>query len=185
MGKKIIKKSMTDYIARNNPPRVQLAFDVAVDGAIEQREIPNRMLVTGDYTGDRDPNRSYKTLEERRVIEIDKDNFNEVLERLSPRLELDLVNRLADDNSKLKVELNFTHIEDFEPEKLAMQVPALRRLLEKRKLLNDFLTRMDGNPRTKKVLREALENEEMLQILREELGLSSLKGADYRSASVE
>lgn len=163
---------MTDYIARNNPPRVHLAFETATEGAIEQKELANRMLVTGDYTGDRDPNRSYKTLDERRAIEIDKDNFNQVMERLAPRLELNVPNRLTDDNSKLKVELNFTNITDFEPENLAMQVPATKKLLEKRTLLNDLLTRIDGNPRAKTLLQRSLENEETMKKLCEELDLA-------------
>lgn len=171
MGKIIKRESKTKYIERNNPPRVHISYDVETDGGIERKELPNKMLVMADLTGDRSPKKHIKRLEDRRAIEITKDNFDEVMDRLEPRIEMPVLNKLANDGSKIHVELTFDNRKAFEPDEVAKQVPALRRLIQKRQHLMDALTRLDGNLIAKNLLFDSLSSSERLESTCNELGI--------------
>lgn len=102
-------------------------------------------------------------LSERRFIEIDRDNFNDVLASTAPRLAVQVDNTISGDGSKLNVALNFSHFDDFDPVNLVKQVTPLRRLFEARQRLRDLLTKLDGNDDLDKLLQEVVANTEGLQ----------------------
>ena len=104
------------------------------------------MGVMADLSGDRDPEKKISTLRRRKFIEVDRDNFDAVLESIEPRLALRLENRLTkNEGETVSMVLNFKTIEDFEPIPVIKQVPAMNALYEKRTYLRDMLNKLDGN----------------------------------------
>ena len=119
------------------PPkeRINITYQTETGGAVEQKELPLRLLMLGDYTLKEDPT----PLEQREPIKVDKDNFDEVMQGQNLALTMNVPDRLSEDNedgkSELSVNLKFDSIKDFEPEKVARQVPELKKLLEIREAL--------------------------------------------------
>ena len=97
-------------------------------------------------------------------MEVDRDNFNEVLENISPRLDLTVPDTLKGD-SGLKIELNFKNFADFHPEAIVDQVPRLKKLLEARQQLRDLLAKLDGNDELDDLLERVVQNSEDLKAI--------------------
>src|SRR5438270_2363835 len=106
-------ESLQHKLDRVRRPRVQITYDVETGGAMKKVELPFVVGVLADLSGQ--PKQPLKPLKERNAVFIDRDNFNDVLAKATPRLALRVPNKLTDPNSKLAVELNFKSIEDFEP----------------------------------------------------------------------
>jgi type VI secretion system protein ImpB len=140
-----MSESTQKKLGRVRPPRVQITYDVETGGAIEMKELPFLVGIMADLSGKRDPEAPLPKLKERKFVEIDRDNFNDVLASTKPRLAFQVDNTLQGDGSKLNVLLNFSEIDDFEPVPVLKQVPALAKLFEARQKLNDLLTKLDGN----------------------------------------
>src|SRR5215211_6349006 len=144
------KESLQHKIDRVRPPRVQITYDVEVGGAIELKELPFVIGVMGDFSGK--PEEPLPAFKNRKFVELDPDNFDQVLAGMSPRLAFTTENKLQDDGSKMGVELKFKSIEDFEPDKIVQQVEPLRKLVEARQKLSDLLSKMDGNEKLESLL---------------------------------
>src|SRR5713226_2570605 len=106
-------ESTQHRLDRVRRPRVQITYDVETNGAMVKTELPFVVGVMADLSGQ--PKDAPRPLKERKFVPIDRDNFNEVLERATPRLAMKVQNRLTGDDSKLAVELNFKNMDDFEP----------------------------------------------------------------------
>jgi type VI secretion system protein ImpB len=165
------KESLQHKLARVRPPRVHITYDVEIGGAIELKELPFVVGVLGDFSGK--PEEPLPRVRDRKFVEIDRDNFNQVLAGMKPRLALRVDNKLSDDESKMRVELRFNSIEDFEPDNLVQQVDPLRKLVEARQRLSDLLSKMDGNDRLEQLLHEVVANTGAQKQLSEVLGLSA------------
>jgi type VI secretion system protein ImpB len=122
---------------------VQITYDVEIGDAVQQKELPFVVGVMADLSGKRAA--ALPAFKARKFVEIDRDNFTDVMEAAAPRTTFQVDNELTKDGSKLNVELSFRGLEDFEPGNIVAQVPALRRLMEARNRLRDLLTKMDGN----------------------------------------
>jgi type VI secretion system protein ImpB len=96
-------------------------------------------------------------------VEIDRDNFNDVLKAAAPRLAVSVDNKLAKDGSKLNVELRFQHMDDFNPLAIVKQVKSLNALLEARGRLNDLLAKLDGNDDLDATLQRVVQDGEGLK----------------------
>lgn len=153
-------ESTQHKLGRIRPPRVQITYDVEIGEAFEKKELPLVVGVLSDLSGK--PEEALPPLKERKFVEIDRDNFNDVLESITPRLALRVPNRLADDDSQLNVELRFRDIEDFSPVNVLKQVEPLRKLYEARQRLVDLLAKLDGNDELDKRLQEIAGNTEQL-----------------------
>lgn len=131
-------------LSRVRPPRVQITYDVETGGAVEKRELPFIVGIMADLSGK--PAEALAPVKDRKFVEIDRDNFNEVLAAATPRVTMSVPNRLVkDSDSKLNVELSFKDMDDFEPVEIMERVPQLKKLLDARKRLRDLLTKLDGN----------------------------------------
>src|ERR1700757_3673370 len=137
------RQSTQHKLDRVRPPRVHITYDVEVGGAIELKELPFVMGVMADLAGN--PEEPLPRLRDRKFIEIDRDNFNDVMKGMKPRLAFQVDNKLTNDNTKIGVELRFNNIEDFEPEQVARQVEPLSKLMEARRQLTGLLAKADGN----------------------------------------
>src|SRR5262245_24375873 len=122
-------ESIHDKLKRVRKPRVHITYDVEREGATVKKELPFVVGVLGDLSGD-NLAESLTPLSERKFIQVDRDNFDEVLARLTPGLNLKAENTLQGDGSQISVQLKFKKMEDFEPANIANQVEPLRKLLE-------------------------------------------------------
>ncbi|MDD2877810.1 MAG: type VI secretion system contractile sheath small subunit [Acidiphilium sp.] len=166
--------SIHEKLNRVRKPRVHITYDVETEGAQIVRELPFVMGVMGDFSGD--PTQPLKPLSERKFIQIDRDNFNDVMARMAPGLKLKVDNKLADDGSQMAVDLKFNSIEDFDPERVVDQVPALKALLETRNKLRDLMSKADRSEQLESLLEQVLQNDSELKALSGELGLDGKEG---------
>jgi type VI secretion system protein ImpB len=158
-------ESTQHKLDRVRPPRVQITYDVEIGDAIVKKELPFVVGIMADLAGQQaEP---LPMLRERKFVEIDRDNFNDVLKAVKPRLALRVPNRLVNDDSSLNVELNFESIDDFSPVKVLKQVEPLRQLFEARTRLADLLTKLDGNDALDAALQDIVHNTESMQAIRD------------------
>jgi len=167
-------ESIHEKLKRVRKPRVHITYEVETEGAEILRELPFVVGILGDFSGD--PTEPLRPLSERKFIQIDRDNFNEVMARMTPGLNIRVDNKLADDGSQMAVALKFNSIEDFEPGRVAEQVPALKALLETRNKLRDLMSKVDRSEQLENLLEQILKNEGELKSLSGELGLGKKEG---------
>jgi type VI secretion system protein ImpB len=167
-------ESIHDKLRRVRKPRVHITYEVETEGAEILRELPFVVGIMGDFSGD--PTGPLRPLSERRFTQIDRDNFNDVMARMTPGLNLRVANKLADDGSEMAVALKFNSLEDFEPGRVAEQVPALRALLDTRNKLRDLMSKVDRSEQLESLLEQILKNESELKSLSGELGLDKQEG---------
>jgi type VI secretion system protein ImpB len=115
-------------------------------------------------------------MSERKFVQIDRDNFNDVMARMNPGLKLKVDNKLTEDGGQMAVDLKFNGIEDFEPARVAEQVPALRALMETRAKLRDLMSKVDRSEELEGLLEKVLQNENELKTLSGQLGLDKKEG---------
>jgi len=155
---------------RVRPPRVHITYDVETGGAIELKELPFVMGVLGDFTGQ--PTEPLPRLRDRKFVEVNPDNFDQVLEGMKPHLSFRVENKLSEDPNapQIAVDLHFKSMDDFSPENVARQVKPLRELLDLRTKLSDLRGSLQGNDKLEELLMEAVKNDEKLGKLKSELG---------------
>lgn len=159
------KDSVQKRLERVRPPRVQLTYDVEIGDAIESKELPFVMGVLGDFTGQPDPDQPATKLKDRKFVQVDMDNFDEVLSGMTPRATYRVKNKLSPEGGEFAVNLSFRKMDDFRPEAVVEQVEPLRRLLEARTKLSDLRNKMAGNEKLEDLLAEVLANtDQLLQI---------------------
>jgi type VI secretion system protein ImpB len=158
-------------LERVRPPRVAISYEVETGGAIEKKELPFLMGVLGDFTGH--PTEPLPKLKERKFVEVTPDNFDDVLASMKPHLAFTVENKISDepDAPKLAVDLNFRSMDDFSPDAIAKQVPALKKMLELRSQLADLRGSLQTNEKLDEVLQATLGDQDKMAKLRAELGL--------------
>jgi len=148
--------------------RVNIVYRPATGEAKEEVELPLKLLVMGDFTGQPDD----RPLEKRDPIEIDKDNFNSVLKAQGISLNLVLPNKLSGKpDEDMKVKLQVESIKDLEPEAVANKVPELKRLLELREALKSLKGPMSNIPEFRKKIQELIKDESTRSQLLKEIGV--------------
>lgn len=160
-------------LERERRPRVHIKYEVETGDAQVERELPFVVGVMGDFSGN--PTTSLRPLKERKFVQIGKENFNEVMERIAPELNIKVNNTLAGDDSLMAIQLKFKSMDDFEPGRVAEQVPALKKLLDTRNQLRDLMTKVDRSDELEKLLERVLQNESDLKALSSQLGLDKPK----------
>ena len=159
------KDSVQKRLERVRPPRVQLTYDVEIGDAIEQKELPFVMGVMGDFTGQPDPDKPVPRLKDRKFVNVDMDNFDEVLAGMAPRASYRVKNKLSPEGGEFAVNLEFKQMDNFRPEAVVEQVEPLRRLLEARSKLSDLRNKLAGNDKLEDLLGEVLSSTEQLMKL--------------------
>jgi len=162
--------SLQHKLDRVRRPRVQITYDVETNGAMQKIELPFVVGVLADLSGQ--PKDALKSLKDRKFVPIDRDNFDDVLAKSAPRLALHVQNRLTGEDSKLAIELNFKEMDDFEPARIAEQVPALKELLDMRQRLTQLLGKMEGNDKLEQLLGDVLNNTEKAMNLAKQMGVA-------------
>ncbi|MDF7760268.1 type VI secretion system contractile sheath small subunit [Kosakonia cowanii] len=150
------------FIARNRAPRVQIEYDVEVYGAERKIQLPFVMGVMADLVGK--PVENLPSIEERKFLEIDVDNFDERMKALKPRVAFNVDNTLTGDG-RLNVDLTFESMDDFLPDAVARKVEPLNKLLEARTQLSNLLTYMDGKNGAEELIAKVLQDPTLLKSL--------------------
>ncbi|VAW89048.1 Uncharacterized protein ImpB [hydrothermal vent metagenome] len=162
--------SIHDKLKRVRKPRVHITYDVETNGAVTKKELPFVMGVMGDYSGDNAE--AKKPLKDRKFSQVDRDNFNEIMAKTAPKLNMKVDNTLANDGSEMSVALDFKEMEDFEPHRLVEQVEPLKKLMETRNKLRDLLSKADRSDELESLLEEILSNADTMAALSGELGIN-------------
>lgn len=165
--------SIHDKLKRVRKPRVHITYDVETNGAVAEKEIPFVMGVMGDYSGDNTETK--KALKDRKFSQIDRDNFNDVMNNISPKVSMKVENTIEGDGSEFSVDMDFKNMEDFEPHKIVDKVEPLKKLMETRNKLRDLLTKADRSEELEQILEDVLSNTEALASLSGELGVEEGK----------
>jgi len=148
--------SLQHKLDRVRRPRVQVTYDVETNGAMQKVELPFVVGVLADLSGQ--PKEKLPPLKQRKVVNIDRDNFNNVLAKAAPRVAFRVANTISDDGSQLGVDLNFKSMDDFDPAKVAEQIGPLKELLDMRRRLTQLMSKMEGNDKLEELLGQILNN---------------------------
>jgi type VI secretion system protein ImpB len=160
-------ESRQHTIDRVRKPRVHITYDVEIGDAIEKKELPFVVAVLADLSGQ--PESPLPKIKNRKFVEIDRDNFNEIMSIISPRLVLRVANRLSDESPETSIELTFNDMTDFQPHRLSKNVPSLKALYNKRNGFKNLIAKMDGNDKLEALLSQIMKNRSNLEKLKKEL----------------
>ncbi|PKO26749.1 MAG: type VI secretion system contractile sheath small subunit [Betaproteobacteria bacterium HGW-Betaproteobacteria-5] len=157
------KESVQKRLQKVRPPRVQLTYDVEIGDAIEVKELPFVVGVLGDFAAQTKQDQG--KVRDRKFVNVDMDNFDDVIEGMAPRAAYRVKNRLTQDGGELGIDLEFKKFEDFRPESVVQQVEPLRKLLEARSKLADLRNKLAGNEKLEDLLNDVLNSTEQLNSL--------------------
>lgn len=167
--------SIHEKLSRVRKPRVHITYEVETGGAMVEKELPFVAGVMGDFSGN--PTEPLKSLKDRKFVQIDRDNINEVMAKMTPGLNLKVANTIKDDGSEFAVDLKFRSMEDFEPGQIVEQVEPLRKLLETRNRLRDLLTKVDRSEELESLLERILQSDGDMKQLASELEAEAGEGS--------
>ena len=156
-------------LERVRKPRVHIKYEVETEGAQIERELPFVVGVMGDFSGN--PTKALAPLKDRKFVQIDRDNFNDVLAKTAPELNIKVDNTLKNDGSMMGLQLKFNSMDDFEPGRVAENVPALKKLLDTRNKLRDLMAKVDKSDELEGLLERVLQKKNELKQLSSDLGL--------------
>ncbi len=160
--------SVHDKLKRVRKPRVHITYDVETEGAQETKELPFVVGVMGDFSGDSAVPK--KSLKERKFIDLQKDKFDQVMARVEPAVKFKVENTLEKNGKEFEVNLKFSSMDDFEPEKIVEQVEPLRKLMETRNRLRDLMAKADSSEELETLLEQILSDQEKLGQLSAQFG---------------
>ncbi len=166
--------SIHNKLKRVRKPRVHISYEVETNSALVNRELPFVVGVMGDYSGDNSGNK--KPLRERKLVNVDRDNFDETMSKIAPTLAFRVENKLSQDGGELPVSLSFNSMDDFQPDRIVDQVQPLKDLLEARNKLRDLLSKADRSEQLEDILEKVLQSSEEMKKLSSQLGLDQDKG---------
>ena len=168
--------SVHEKLEQVRKPLVHLKYEVETEGAMVVKELPFVVGVLGDFSGH--PTEPLKPFGERKFVQIDRDNFDDVMRRMTPGLNITVDNTLQGDGSQLPVSLKFESMKDFEPGSIVNQVPALKALLDARNELRDLMSKADRSEELERLLEGILQNRDDLSKVVSELSGKESGGKD-------
>ncbi|OQW67441.1 MAG: type VI secretion system-associated protein [Proteobacteria bacterium ST_bin11] len=155
-------ESSQKFIQRNRAPRVQIEYDVEVYGSEKKVQLPFVMGVLSDLSGK--PAEPLPPIADRKLLEIDVDNFNERLKSMKPRAAFQVANTLTGEGN-LSVDITFESMDDFSPAAVAKKVAGLDKVLEARTQLSNLITYMDGKTGAEELITKLINDPALLQTL--------------------
>ncbi|MBJ2160189.1 type VI secretion system contractile sheath small subunit [Variovorax sp. IB41] len=157
------RQSVQKRLQKVRPPRVQLTYDVELGDAIEKKELPFVVGVVADLAGQSEVEQP--KLKDRKFVNVDRDNLDDVMKGLAPRAAYQVENKLDARGGTFAVDLTFNSMDAFSPEAVVDQIEPLKRLLDARTKLADLRNKMAGNSKLEDLLADVLNNTEQLQRL--------------------
>jgi type VI secretion system protein ImpB len=165
--------SVQEKLNRVRKPRIHIKYEVETEGAMVEKELPFVVGVMGDYSGD-SPGEELKPLKERKFVNIDRDNFNNIMTKIKPGVSMRVENTIENDSSEMAVNLQFNSIDDFDPDKIVEKVDSLKKLKDIRDQLTELLTKTDRSDKLEAILEKTLQDPNALKSLAEQLGVEQL-----------
>ncbi len=175
-----MSNSTQHKLSKIRPPRVQITYDVETGDDVQMKELPLVVGVMADLSAETE--KPKQKLKKRKFVDIDGENFNEVMEAIEPRVELSVENKLTEDDTKLNMALKFSEIDDFKPLSIIKQVPALNKLFEARSHLADLLGKLDGNDRLDEMLTQIVANTPELEEIKAATATAKPEAAEGEAA---
>lgn len=154
------RESVQKKLQRIRPPRVQLTYDIEVGDGREIKELPFMVGVLGDFSAASELEKT--KLKDKKFINVDLENIDEVMQSLAPRASFQVENSLTEESGKISVDLVFNAMDDFRPEQVVQQVEPLRKLVEARERLTDLRNKISNNECLEDLLDEVLQNTDQL-----------------------
>lgn len=181
-------ESTQKKLSRVRSPRVHITYDVEIGNAIVQRELPLIVGILADLSGS--PAEPLPVLKERDFVEIDRDNFDEVMEGFVPRLTMKVADSLSEEEgATTNIELLFKSINDFSPLNLVRSIPKTNEIYQARIHLRDFLAKLDGNDALDELLTQLLSDEalqtEVKGVYADQEDLSAVEPSEFISKLLE
>ncbi|MGR8928992.1 MAG: type VI secretion system contractile sheath small subunit [Gammaproteobacteria bacterium] len=168
-------ESSQKFIQRNRAPRVQIEYDVEVYGAEKKVQLPFVMGVLSDLSGK--PVEPLPPVADRKLLEIDVDNFDDRLKSMKPRVAFQVANSLTGE-ANLNVELTFENMDDFSPAAVAKKVAGLDKIVEARAQLANLVTYMDGKTGAEELIARLVNDPALLQSLAASAKPTEAKASD-------
>lgn len=160
---------MSNKQSESPKERINVTYKPAAGDQTEEIEIPFKLLVVGEFN----PDEEFSTVEDKKVVSVNKNNFHDVLQKQNITLEMSVDNKLSGDkDDTLNVELNFNHMRDFSPENIIEQVDELKKLQELRESLMSLKGPLGNIPAFRKAISDVIDNPDEAAKLLEELGIN-------------
>ncbi|MCP3926256.1 MAG: type VI secretion system contractile sheath small subunit [Desulfobacterales bacterium] len=148
--------------------RVNIVYKSATDDKKEMVELPFKLMVLGDFSFKNDTT----PLEEKNPVDIDKNNFDQILESMDIDLDISVKDKVSEENdSEIPVNLKFRSMKDFKPESIAQQVPELKKIIEIRQALMAVKSPLGNIPALRKTIQNVIKDDDSRSKLLKELGL--------------
>ncbi|MCP4158685.1 MAG: type VI secretion system contractile sheath small subunit [Deltaproteobacteria bacterium] len=148
--------------------RVNIVYKSATDDKKEMVELPFKLMVLGDFSFKNDTT----PLEEKNPVDIDKNNFDQILESMNIDLDISVKDKVSEENdSEIPVNLKFRSMKDFKPESIAQQVPELKKIIEIRQALMAVKSPLGNIPALRKTIQNVIKDDDSRSKLLKELGL--------------
>ena len=166
------RESVQKKLQRIRPPRVQLTYDVEVGDGREIKELPFVVGVLGDFSAASELEKT--KLKDKKFINVDLGNIDEVIQSLAPRASFQVENSLTEESGTISVDLVFNAMDDFQPEQVVQQVEPLRKLVEALERLTDLRNKISNNERLEDLLDDILKNTDQIRKMSMEADNESL-----------
>lgn len=160
-------ESTQHVLDRVRSPRVHITYDVEIGGAIQMKELPFVVGIMADLSGM--PADALPKLKLRKFVEIDRDNFNDIMKAINPRLAIEVDNKLSDDPKQMGAELFFRSIDDFDPVNVIKQIKPLNDLYESRVKMHDLSTKLEGNDVLQELIKEVIDTPDLQTQLKQQI----------------
>lgn len=161
------RESVQKKLQRIRPPRVQLTYDVEVGDSKEIKELPFVVGILGDFSAASQLEKA--KLKDKKFINVDLENIDEVIESLAPRANFQVKNTLTEESGNMSIDLTFKSMADFRPENVAQQVEPLKKMVIARERLTDLRNKISNNERLEDLLDEVLQNTDQVRKLSAEV----------------
>lgn len=161
------RESVQKKLQRIRPPRVQLTYDVEVGDGKEIKELPFVVGILGDFSAASKLEKA--KLKDKKFINVDLENIDEVIESLAPWANFQVKNTLTEESGNMSIDLIFKSMDDFRPENVAQQVEPLKKLVIARERLTDLRNKISNNERLEDLLDEILQNTDQVRKLSAEV----------------
>jgi type VI secretion system protein ImpB len=156
-------ESSQKFIAKNRAPRVQIEYDIELNGAEKKVDLPFITGVVSDLSGK--PAEPLQRVEDRQFLEFNAENFDDRLKSIKPRAAFSVPNVIGKEGENLAVDITFESMADFSPAAVAAKVGGLKELMEARQQLANLLSYMDGKQGAESLLSSILKDPALLNAL--------------------
>lgn len=147
--------------------RVNISYKPAVGDSNAQIELPMKVLVMGQFSSKPDD----RVMEERDVVNVNKNNFDEVMASMDLNVQFSVPNKLSEqEGEELTVELSPKNLKDLTPDRLVETVPELKKVIELRNALKALKGPLGNVPKMRRTIQNMITDKDQRERLIKEVG---------------